>query len=103
MHRNTGQSRYFVKGTTFQIKVWQALLTIPFGTLVSYRDIAIMVGMPGSVRAAANAIAKNTIAFLIPCHRVITSSGALGKYRWGGERKTALIGWEVSHADTNPQ
>jgi AraC family transcriptional regulator of adaptative response/methylated-DNA-[protein]-cysteine methyltransferase len=100
MHSNTGRPRYFVKGTAFQIKVWQALLGIPFGTLVSYRDIAVMIGMPNSVRAAANAVANNSIAFLIPCHRVITSSGILGGYRWGSERKTALIGWELSHADT---
>ncbi|MFC2140833.1 bifunctional transcriptional activator/DNA repair enzyme AdaA [Acidobacteriota bacterium] len=101
MHTKNSQPRYFVKGTAFQIKVWQALLGIPLGTLVSYRDIAIMIGMPNSVRAAANAIAKNSIAFLIPCHRVITSSGTLGKYRWGSERKTALIGWEMSHTETS--
>jgi len=100
LHRDTGLPQYFVRGTAFQIKVWQALLRIPFGTLVSYRDVAVMIGMPGSVRAAANAVANNAIAFLIPCHRVINSSGILGKYRWGSERKTALIGWELSRRIT---
>lgn len=95
--RGGNKPRCFVKGTPFQIKVWQALLKIPYGTLVSYKDIAIMIGMPNSVRAAANAIAHNSIAFLIPCHRVINSSGAVSGYRWGGERKSALIGWEASH------
>ena len=87
---------YFLKGTAFQIKVWQALLRIPFGTLVTYNNIAVMIGMPTSVRAVANAISRNAIAFLIPCHRVITSTGLLGGYRWGLDRKTALIGWEAS-------
>jgi AraC family transcriptional regulator, regulatory protein of adaptative response / methylated-DNA-[protein]-cysteine methyltransferase len=107
MYSSTSKAGYFVKGTPFQIKVWQALLRIPMGTLVTYRDIAIMIGMPTSIRAAANAIAKNSIAFLIPCHRVINTSGALGKYRWGSERKAALIGWELlqasgSHGDSFP-
>lgn len=92
---------FLVKGTTFQIKVWQAMLRIPYGTLVSYSDIAVMIGMPRSVRAVANAVANNSIAFLIPCHRVINSSGAINKYRWGKPRKSALIGWEASHSDTN--
>jgi AraC family transcriptional regulator of adaptative response/methylated-DNA-[protein]-cysteine methyltransferase len=100
IHANTASPGCLVKGTAFQIKVWQALLRIPFGTLVSYSDIAVMIGMPNSVRAVANAIANNSIAFLIPCHRVITSTGAPGKYRWGVERKTALIGWEASHCPT---
>jgi len=94
---NRNRHAYFLKGTPFQIKVWQALLKIPFGTLVSYRDVAVMIGMPTSVRAVANAISINSIAFLIPCHRVINSSGLLGGYRWGMERKMALIGWEASH------
>ena len=97
----TVQHRYFLKGTAFQIKVWQALLRIPSGTLVSYRDVALMIGMPRSIRAVANAIANNAIAFLIPCHRVITSSGAPGGYRWGSERKSALIGWEASQTEKN--
>ena len=100
IHTNSASPGCLVKGTAFQIKVWQALLRIPFGTLVSYSDIAIMIGMPNSVRAVANAIANNSIAFLIPCHRVITSTGAPGRYRWGVERKTALIGWEASHCPT---
>jgi len=97
MHTKTAPPRCIVKGTAFQIKVWQALLGIPFGTLVSYSDIAVMIGMPNSVRAVANAIANNYIAFIIPCHRVITSIGTPGGYRWGIDRKNALIAWEASH------
>jgi len=97
MHTKTAPPRCIVKGTAFQIKVWQALLGSPFGTLGSYSDIAVMIGMPNSVRAVANAIANNYIAFIIPCHRVITSIGTPGGYRWGIDRKNALIAWEASH------
>lgn len=86
-----------LKGTAFQYKVWKALLEIPAGKLISYKDVSLMLGMPQSVRAVANAIAKNPIAFIIPCHRVLRGSGHLGGYRWGLERKSALIGWESSH------
>lgn len=88
--------RLWLKGTNFQIKVWEALLRVPEGQLVSYRQLASATGMPTAVRAVASAVAANPVAWLVPCHRVIRSSGVLGQYRWGPERKAALIGWEAA-------
>lgn len=85
-----------VKGTNFQVNVWQALLTIPRGTMVCYQDIAAYLGKPQSTRAVANAIAINPIAYLIPCHRVITKNGNIHRYRWGTARKKAILGWEAA-------
>lgn len=85
----------FVKGTNFQIKVWRALLEIPEGWLISYQDVADYIGRPKAVRAVAGAIAVNPISYLIPCHRVINKTGRMHKYRWGSERKKALLGWEA--------
>lgn len=87
----------FVKGTNFQIRVWEALLRIAPGELAAYDDIARAIGKPAAVRAVASAVARNPVALLIPCHRVIRKSGALGGYRWGETRKQALIGWELAH------
>lgn len=81
--------------TPFQLKVWQTLLLIPSGELTTYQDIAKHLKRPNSSRAVGNAIGKNPIAFLIPCHRVIRSTGLLGGYRWGLPRKAAIIGWEA--------
>lgn len=83
-----------VKGTTFQMKVWEALLQIPMGTLETYGQIAEQIGNPKAARAVGSAIGSNPIAYLIPCHRVIQSTGAFGGYMWGAIRKTAIIGWE---------
>lgn len=85
-----------VKGTNFQVNVWQALLSIPRGTMVCYQDIAAYLGKPKSTRAVANAIAINPIAYLIPCHRVITKNGHIHRYRWGAARKKAILGWEAA-------
>jgi AraC family transcriptional regulator of adaptative response/methylated-DNA-[protein]-cysteine methyltransferase len=85
-----------LKGTDFQLKVWQALLQIPFGQLDTYGSIAETIRQPRAARAVGTAIGNNPIAFLIPCHRVIQSSGAIGGYMWGPVRKTAIIGWEAS-------
>jgi len=85
-----------VKGTNFQTKVWQALLNIPQGYVASYQDIADYIGHPKAYRAVANVVAVNPVAYLIPCHRVITKSGKIHKYRWGSARKKALVGWEAS-------
>lgn len=79
-----------VAGTNFQVAVWRALLRIPAGSAVTYSDIAQAVGTPAAVRAAGTAIGANPVAFVIPCHRVIQRSGALGGYRWGLERKQAM-------------
>ncbi len=88
--------RLWLKGTNFQIKVWEALLRVPEGELVSYSHLASEAGSPSAVRAVASAVAANPVAWLVPCHRVIRSSGVLGQYRWGPERKAALIGWEAA-------
>jgi AraC family transcriptional regulator, regulatory protein of adaptative response / methylated-DNA-[protein]-cysteine methyltransferase len=84
-----------VRGTNFQLKIWQALLQIPFGQVRSYYDIAKSIGHPGAARAAGNAIGANRISFLIPCHRVIRSTGVLDDYRWGPQHKRALLAWEA--------
>ena len=83
-----------LKGTDFQLKVWEALLKIPRGKLSTYGNLAAQIGNPRASRAVGAAIGSNPVAFLIPCHRVIQSSGEYGGYRWGSLRKTLLIGWE---------
>lgn len=83
-----------VQGSNFQIKVWESLLRIPEGQIQSYQHIASAIAQPKASRAVANAIAKNPVAYLIPCHRVIRSTGVISGYRWGTERKQALIAWE---------
>ncbi|MGJ4752960.1 bifunctional helix-turn-helix domain-containing protein/methylated-DNA--[protein]-cysteine S-methyltransferase [Leptospira kmetyi] len=88
-----------LKGTDFQIKVWEALLKIPEGRLSSYSDIADSIGQESASRAVGSAIGKNPIGYLIPCHRVIKSTGGIGEYRWGSERKRAMIGWEASQTN----
>ena len=85
-----------LKGTDFQLKVWEALLKIPTGNLTTYGDLAKAIEKPKASRAVGTAIGNNPIAFIIPCHRVIRSTGMLGGYMWGTTRKTALIGWEAS-------
>jgi AraC family transcriptional regulator of adaptative response/methylated-DNA-[protein]-cysteine methyltransferase len=91
--------RLWVKGSPFQIKVWEALLRIPEGALASYGQVAKAIGNPGAVRAVGTAIGQNPVAFLIPCHRVIRRAGGIGQYRWGSTRKQAIIGWEAAHAN----
>lgn len=85
-----------LKGTDFQLKVWDALLRIPRGGLTTYGDIATEINNPKACRAVGTAIGENPVAFLIPCHRVIRSTGELGNYHWGEIRKTAMIGWEAA-------
>lgn len=84
-----------LRGTNFQIKVWEALLRIPAGRLVSYDTIAKEIGQPTASRAVGTAIGSNRIAYLIPCHRVLQKSGAVGGYRWGLTRKQALLAYEA--------
>ena len=86
-----------VKGSNFQVKVWRALLELPFGSLATYGHVAGRIGAPGSARAVGTAVGANPIAWLIPCHRVIRESGALGGYRWGTGRKAAMLGWEAAY------
>ncbi len=86
----------FLKGTNFQVQVWQALLQIGPGTAVSYSSVARMMGRPTTVRAVGSAIGRNPIAYLIPCHRVLRRAGGFGDYHWGAARKKAMLGWEAA-------
>jgi len=86
-------------GTPFQTKVWEALLRIPPGRAASYGQVAAAVGRPKAVRAVGTAVGKNPVAFLIPCHRVLRSTGALGGYRWGTARKQAILAWERARTE----
>jgi AraC family transcriptional regulator of adaptative response/methylated-DNA-[protein]-cysteine methyltransferase len=88
--------RAIVRGTPFQVRVWRALLEIPSGSLVSYGGLAEKLHRPGAARAVGTAVGRNSLAYLIPCHRVIRETGAVGGYRWGVERKRAMIAWESS-------
>lgn len=90
-----------LNGTPFQIKVWQSLVQIPLGSVSTYSEIAKSIGYPKAQRAVGSAIGKNPIAVLIPCHRVIQSSGLFGGYRWDPLRKSMLIAWEK--AKTSPK
>lgn len=94
--RKLNQIKLHLKGTDFQLKVWETLLKIPMGQLSTYGTIAKHLQNPNASRAVGTAIGDNPVAFLIPCHRVIQSSGALGGYHWGTTRKSAIIGWEAS-------
>jgi AraC family transcriptional regulator of adaptative response/methylated-DNA-[protein]-cysteine methyltransferase len=85
-----------LNGTNFQIKVWEALIKIPFGAVVSYEDVAIQVGIPGATRAVGSAVGKNPISFIIPCHRVIRKTADFGNYGGGTARKKAILGWEAA-------
>ncbi len=90
------QIKLHLNGTPFQLKVWETLLKIPMGSLVTYGDIAQKIEKPNASRAVGTAIGNNPVAFLIPCHRVIQSTGKIGGYMWGNTRKTAIIGWEAA-------
>lgn len=85
-----------IKGTDFQLKVWQTLLRIPMGNLSTYGDIAQLIDTPKAYRAVGSAVGSNPVAFLIPCHRVIQSTGSFGQYHWDSFRKKAIIGWECA-------
>jgi AraC family transcriptional regulator of adaptative response/methylated-DNA-[protein]-cysteine methyltransferase len=85
-----------LKGTNFQLKVWEALLNIPMGGLTTYSSVAAAIQQPSASRAVGSAVGDNPVAFLIPCHRVIKSTGETGQYHWGATRKSAIIGWEAA-------
>jgi len=84
----------YVCGTDFQVKVWRALLQVRPGGLVSYRQLAVALNKPSAARAVGSAVGHNSLAFLVPCHRVIRETGVLGEYRWGHLRKRAILAWE---------
>ena len=96
--KKLNQVKLHLKGTEFQIKVWETLIKIPSGKLSTYGQVAHQINNPKASRAVGSAIGGNPVAFLIPCHRVIQSSGKFGQYHWGSNRKTAMIGWEGSQA-----
>ena len=93
---NLQKVKLHLKGTAFQLKVWETLLKIPVGNVASYGGVAQQIGHPNASRAVGSAIADNPIAILIPCHRIIQASGNMGNYHWGATRKAALLGWEAS-------
>jgi AraC family transcriptional regulator of adaptative response/methylated-DNA-[protein]-cysteine methyltransferase len=86
----------FVKGTNFQVKVWEALLRLPIGSVTTYQGIAEKIQNPKAMQAVGSAVGANHIAYLIPCHRVIRKDGILGEYRWESSRKKSIIGWEMA-------
>ena len=87
-----------LNGTNFQIKVWEALIKIPFGAMVSYEDVAVQIGLPKATRAVGTAVGHNPISYIIPCHRVIRKNAEFGYYGGGPARKKAILGWEAAHA-----
>ncbi|WP_018630253.1 methylated-DNA--[protein]-cysteine S-methyltransferase [Niabella aurantiaca] len=92
-----------LKGTDFQLKVWESLLKIPMGQLTTYGTLAARIGQPNAARAVGSAIGSNPVAYLIPCHRVIQSTGHTGGYMWGPARKMAIIGWEQARTEMSNQ
>ncbi|GAB4400451.1 MAG: methylated-DNA--[protein]-cysteine S-methyltransferase [Rhodoferax sp.] len=89
-----GRLSVVLRGSNFQIQVWQALLRTTPGQVLSYQQLAALVGSPRAARAVGSALAANRLAYLIPCHRVIRGDGDVGQYRWGSTRKRALLAWE---------
>ena len=96
---NREKLHVFVKGTNFQLKVWEALLKIPMGEVTTYQNIASSIQSPKAMQAVGSAVGSNHIAYLIPCHRVIRKDGVLGEYRWSSARKKSIIGWEMAKGD----
>lgn len=94
--RGQGPVTLHLKGTNFQMRVWRALLDIPFGGVATYAGIADRIGQKGAARAVGNAVGANRVAWLIPCHRVIRGTGVLDNYRWGPVQKRALLAWEAA-------
>jgi len=93
-----GELKLHLRGTPFQIKVWETLLKVPMGGLTTYSELAAGIDSPRAMRAVGSAVGHNPVAFLIPCHRVIRSDGQIGEYHWGSTRKNAIIGWEAAQS-----
>ncbi|MBR2656982.1 MAG: bifunctional helix-turn-helix domain-containing protein/methylated-DNA--[Loktanella sp.] len=94
-----GETRLHMIGAPFQLKVWEALLTIPSGHVTTYGEIAQAIGNPKAVRAVGTAVGRNPVGWLIPCHRALRKSGAMGGYHWGLPVKRAMLAWESARAD----
>jgi AraC family transcriptional regulator of adaptative response/methylated-DNA-[protein]-cysteine methyltransferase len=94
-----GELHLLLRGTPFQLKVWEALLRIPPGAVISYAGLAARLGRPGAARAVAGAVASNPISWLIPCHRVLRGDGTVTGYRWSPARKRVLLAWEAAQAE----
>jgi AraC family transcriptional regulator of adaptative response/methylated-DNA-[protein]-cysteine methyltransferase len=88
--------RGYVRATPFQWRVWRALLRVPSGSLTTYGRLSNAIQQPGAARAVGSAVGANPIAYVIPCHRVIRETGALGHYHWDPVRKRAIVGWEMA-------
>ncbi|MBV1867253.1 MAG: bifunctional helix-turn-helix domain-containing protein/methylated-DNA--[protein]-cysteine S-methyltransferase [Marinosulfonomonas sp.] len=97
----SGTAQLHLIGAPFQIKVWEALLSIPSGHVTTYSDIAQVIGNPRAARAVGTAVGRNPVSWLIPCHRALRKSGGLGGYHWGLGVKRAMLAWEGVHADTS--
>ncbi len=95
----SGEARLHLIGAPFQIKVWEALLSIPSGEVTTYSEIASAIGSPRAARAVGTAIGRNPVSWLIPCHRALRKSGGLGGYHWGLPVKRAMLAWEAARAD----
>ena len=95
-----GEARLQLIGAPFQIKVWEALLTVPTGHVTTYSDIAAAIGRPRAVRAVGTAVGRNPISWLIPCHRALQKAGGLGGYHWGLGVKRAMLAWEAARLDS---
>lgn len=91
--------RLHLIGTSFQLKVWKALLSVPQGSVTTYSQLAQLIGSPKAVRAVGNAVGKNPVSLLIPCHRVIRSNGLPGGYHWGVDRKKLILEWERKQSE----
>ncbi|MBC8096102.1 MAG: methylated-DNA--[protein]-cysteine S-methyltransferase [Akkermansiaceae bacterium] len=99
-HASRPALKAFVRGTPFQLRVWRALLRLPPGQLTSYGQLAAAIGTPAAARAVGSAVGANSLAYLIPCHRVIRQTGIIGDYRWGHVRKRVMVAWEGASRDT---
>ena len=94
-----GEVHLMLRGTPFQLKVWEALLRIPEGAVLTYADLAQRIGAPGSARAVAGAVARNPVSWLIPCHRVIRNGGTISGYRWHPDKKRLILAWEAARTE----
>ena len=99
--QNSAPLHLILNGTNFQMKVWEALIKIPFGAVVSYEDVAVGIGLPRATRAVGTAVGKNPLSFIIPCHRVIRKDADFGNYGGGPARKKAILGWEAARVHGN--